>query len=211
MPKIWLRYEGLALKLARDEDALRALKQTSRGRDGTRSRCLTRRAYSTRLETLLASLSARLGAAVVSQHRIISNHLRAVFEAQECLFEMRDRKARSRRGLAYVIGVMFVASGIGNPERKCRSAFRRQRVHTAGFQPFCHRRGDPLQITEIDQAVTAGDEVKMLAGFVQPIGDFGNFQKIIDATLAREFDHVGRQINADQPRGNRLEHHAGKS
>ena len=51
------RYEELALKLAREEDALRVLKAKSRRPDGNSQPLFDATGYSTRLETLLTSLS----------------------------------------------------------------------------------------------------------------------------------------------------------
>jgi len=68
---------------------------------------------------------------------------------------MRDRKTGGRSGIADVVGVMFVASGVGDAEWENRAAFGRQREDSAGVQPFRHRLGDALQIAEIDQTIAA--------------------------------------------------------
>ena len=94
---------------------------------------------------------------------------------------MRHRQPRGGRRIADMVGMVFIAARVGDTKREGSGHVPSSaRISPPGLSRFAAASVMPRQIAKIDQTVAAGDQVEPLAGFVQPLGDFGNLQRIVN-------------------------------
>src|ERR1035441_2525227 len=88
------------------------------------------------------------------------------------------------------------------------AAFHRESEVSARLEPPDRRPRHRLKIAKINQAVASYNQIELCLTLVQPFGNLGNLQLVIDAALPGKLDHLWREIDPHQARRTLLQTHA---
>src|SRR5258706_10437662 len=160
--------------------------------------------------TRSAERNGRLRGPFPLQHRENPGHRRAIFHAKKRLVQISDVEAGGSRGVAHMIGVMFIAAGVRQMKGITIAAFHAQCENAAGLEPFGSSGHDRKYIAEIDDAVAGRDKIETLGSVFEPLRDLADLEPVIDVALGRKLNHLRRKIDARHVSRPRLQAHAGK-
>src|SRR5258708_2734225 len=128
------------------------------------------------------------------QHRENAGHWRAIFHSKKRFVQISDVEAGGSRSFAHMIGVMFIAARVRQMKGITITAFHAQCESAPGLEPFGGSGHDRKQIAEIDDAVAGRDKIETLSTVFEPLRDLADLEPIIDVALARELNHLRREI-----------------
>src|SRR5882762_6356843 len=91
------------------------------------------------------------------------------------------------------------------------STLSRNDENTSRVEPLCRSAHDGREVAEINQTIAAGDQSETVRASLEPRGNLGDFELIVDVARARESEHLRREVHADHGRRPLFEGNAGQT